>query len=72
MEPLDRLLELAGTNLMMLTNELDKMMLYVEETNSITVDIVEKLVAKSLEQNIFSLVDSVLQRNINKYDDDLS
>ena len=29
-----------------------------------TIDIVEKLVAKSLEQNIFSLVDSVLQRNL--------
>lgn len=64
-QAIDRLLELAGTNLMMLTNELDKMMLYVEGTNVITIDIVEKLVAKSLEQNIFSLVDSVLQRNLN-------
>ena len=32
-QAIDRLLELAGTNLMMLTNELDKMMLYVEGTN---------------------------------------
>ena len=63
-QAIDRLLELAGTNLMMLTNEIDKMMLYVEGTNRITIDIVEKLVAKSLEQNIFSLVDSVLQRNM--------
>lgn len=63
---LDRLLELAGTNLMMLSNEIDKMLLYVEGTDRIDVDVVEKLVAKSLEQNIFSLVDSVLQRNIKK------
>lgn len=65
-QAIDRLLELAGTNLMMLNNELDKMMLYVDGTNSISLEIVEKLVAKSLEQNIFSLVDSVLQRNITK------
>lgn len=61
---MDRLLELAGTNLMMLTNEIDKLLLYVEGEHRIEVDIVEKLVAKSLEQNIFSLVDSVLQRNL--------
>lgn len=63
-EAIERLLELAGTNLMMLTNEIDKMILYVNGTNSITIETVEKLVAKSLEQNIFSLVDSILQRNI--------
>ncbi|KWW11100.1 MULTISPECIES: DNA polymerase III subunit delta [Peribacillus] len=58
------LLELAGTNLMMLTNELDKLALYVEEDQPITAEIVEKLVAKSLEQNIFTLVDHVLQRKM--------
>ncbi|MGE7601155.1 DNA polymerase III subunit delta [Peribacillus sp. NPDC097675] len=58
------LLELAGTNLMMLTNELDKMALYVDDDKRITVEVVEKLVAKSLEQNIFTLVDSVLQRRM--------
>ncbi|MFJ7746246.1 DNA polymerase III subunit delta [Peribacillus sp. NPDC097295] len=58
------LLELAGTNLMMLTNELDKMALYVGDDERITVEVVEKLVAKSLEQNIFTLVDSVLQRKM--------
>ena len=65
-QAIDRLLELAGTNLMMLTNEIDKMLLYTEGMPRIDIDIVEKLVAKSLEQNIFSLVDSVLQRNIEK------
>lgn len=58
------LLELAGTNLMMLTNELDKMVLYTEAEKHITVEVVEKLVAKSLEQNIFTLVDHVLQRKM--------
>ncbi|USK58865.1 DNA polymerase III subunit delta [Peribacillus asahii] len=63
---IERLLELAGTNLMMLTNEIDKLVLYVEGTNRISQDIVEGLVAKSLEQNIFTLVDSVLQRNVER------
>lgn len=60
----ERLLELAGTNLMMLTNEINKILLYVDGENRIDLPIVEKLVAKSLEQNIFSLVDSVLKGDI--------
>ncbi|AOH55777.1 DNA polymerase III subunit delta [Peribacillus muralis] len=63
-QAIELLLELAGTNLMMLTNELDKMLLYVEADKHITAEIVEKLVAKSLEQNIFTLVDHVLQRKM--------
>ncbi|MGE6375436.1 DNA polymerase III subunit delta [Peribacillus muralis] len=63
-QAIELLLELAGTNLMMLTNELDKMVLYVEADEHITAEIVEKLVAKSLEQNIFTLVDHVLQRKM--------
>lgn len=65
-QAIERVLELAGTDLMMLTNELDKMLLYVGETKKIDVTIVEKLVAKSLEQTIFTLVDWMLQRNIEK------
>lgn len=61
---IEMLLELAGTNLMMLANEMDKMILYVEEERTIDVETVEKLVAKSLEQNVFTLVDHLLQRNI--------
>ncbi|MFJ7974986.1 DNA polymerase III subunit delta [Peribacillus sp. JNUCC 23] len=63
-QAIDLLLELAGTNLMMLTNELDKMAMYVGEEKRIDAVIVEKLVAKSLEQNIFTLVDHLLQRKI--------
>lgn len=63
-DAVDLLIELAGTNLMMLTNELDKMVLYTDDSKRISAEVVEKLVAKSLEQNIFSLVDDVLQRNM--------
>ncbi|SFC37657.1 DNA polymerase III, delta subunit [Bacillus sp. OV322] len=61
---IDLLLELAGTNLMQLTSEIDKMALYADDEKRIDTLVVEKLVAKSLEQNIFTLVDYVLQRNI--------
>lgn len=61
---IDLLLDLAGTNLMILTNEIDKMALYVDEEKRIDAATVEKLVAKSLEQNVFTLVDKVLQKNV--------
>jgi DNA polymerase III subunit delta len=58
------MLELAGTNLMLLTNEIDKLALYADKEKVIDASMVEKLVAKSLEQNIFTLVDKFLQRDL--------
>ena len=65
-QALDTLLSLAGTNLSMLTTEVDKMALYVQDSKLITTDIVEALVAKSLEQNIFTLVDKVISKKIDE------
>lgn len=63
---LDTILSLAGTNLSLLTTEIDKMALYVQDSKLITKEIVEELVAKSLEQNIFSLVDKVISKKIDE------
>ncbi|MBM7584746.1 DNA polymerase-3 subunit delta [Bacillus pakistanensis] len=63
-EAIDLLLALAGTNLMMLTKELDKLSLFVSESNRIDSEVVERLTARSLEQNIFALVDKVVHRRI--------
>ncbi len=63
---IDLLLSLAGTNLMMLTSELDKLSLYASDTNRIDYEIVDKLTARSLEQNIFGLVERVVQRRIDE------
>jgi len=63
---LDMILSLAGTNLSLLTSEIDKMALYVQDSKLITKEIVEELVAKSLEQNIFSLVDKVISKKIHE------
>ncbi|MED1205070.1 DNA polymerase III subunit delta [Heyndrickxia acidicola] len=62
----DMLSGLAGTDLMMLTNEIDKISLYVGKGNEINQEMVEKLTARSLEQNIFSLVDKVVHRKIDE------
>ena len=59
-----RMIELVGANLFMLTSEFDKLALYVGESRKITEAIVEELVSKSLEQNIFSLVDKIVKRKI--------
>ncbi len=59
-EALDHLLAIAGTDLMMLASEMDKLALYVSGAQPITVDIVDQLTARSLEQDIFSLVDKVV------------
>jgi DNA polymerase-3 subunit delta len=63
---LDRLIELSGTNLMMLMNEMDKLSLSLKDTKMIDVELVEALTARSLEQNVFTLVEVVAQKNVKK------
>lgn len=58
------LLTLAGTNLFMLTSEIDKMALYIGRGHIIDVATVESLVSRSLEQNIFHLVDKIVERKV--------
>ncbi|WP_053367199.1 DNA polymerase III subunit delta [Bacillus sp. FJAT-27245] len=53
---------LAGSNLFMLSNELDKLALYAGPGGKVDGPTVEMLIPKSLEQNIFSLTDKVVQR----------
>ncbi len=60
----DRMIELVGANLFMLTSEMDKMSLYATETKVIDEGIVESLASKSLEQNIFTLIDKIVSRNV--------
>ena len=48
----------------MLTSEIDKMALYIGQAHVIDVKTVESLVARSLEQNIFTLVDKIVERKI--------
>lgn len=61
-EAVEMVAALAGTNLFMLSNELDKLALYAGPGGRIDAQTAEMLIPKSLEQNIFSLTDKVVQR----------
>lgn len=63
-EAVELMLTLSGTNLFMLTSEIDKLVLYAGSTRRIDAEMVDKLVARSLEQNIFALIDKVVHRQI--------
>ncbi len=65
-DAVELMLALAGTNLFMLTSEIDKISLYADDEKRIDQQIVEKLVARSLEQNIFALVDKIVHRKIDE------
>ncbi|MBC1934906.1 DNA polymerase III subunit delta [Listeria grandensis] len=60
----DRLIELTGGQLTTAMNELDKLMLYKLEERIIRVSDVEGLVVRSLEQNIFLLLDKMIALDI--------
>lgn len=63
-DALELLCVLAGTNLSMLASEVDKLALYCEDSGIIDRQIVDELVSRTLEQNIFTLIDKIVQRNI--------
>ncbi|MBC2099195.1 DNA polymerase III subunit delta [Listeria booriae] len=61
---IERLMELTGGQLTTAMNELDKLMLYKLESREIIVADVESLVVRSLEQNIFLLLDKMIALDI--------
>lgn len=65
-DAIELILQLVGANLFMLTSEIDKLALYANGKETIDVSIVEKLVSRSLEQNIFALIDKVVQRKLDE------
>lgn len=65
-DAVQQMLMLAGTNLFMLTTEVDKLALYAADVKKIDLLMVEKLVSRSLEQNIFSLIDKIVQRKVDE------
>ncbi len=58
-----RLLTLVGTNMATLINELNKLTMYADK-NIITSEIVERLVSRTLEQDVFALTEQVVKRDI--------
>jgi DNA polymerase III subunit delta len=65
-EAIEQLLIYSGTNMLLLASEIDKMCLYVKGQHPITVEVVQRLASKSLEQNVFSLIDQVIKRQVDQ------
>lgn len=63
-EPLDLLLRLTDYNLSLAMREAEKLAMYLYGESVITTDAIEKLVSKSLEQNIFDLNERLLNKNV--------
>ena len=57
------LLEKTGSKIEMAINELQKLMIAAGKERLITAEYVEQLVSASLEQNVFDLIDLVMQHN---------
>ena len=62
-EALEQLLFRTDSDLSKMMNELPKLMLYNVKERTITVESVDALVSKSLDQNVFDLSNAVLQKN---------
>ncbi|WP_283678834.1 DNA polymerase III subunit delta [Lentilactobacillus sp. Marseille-Q4993] len=65
-DALEKLLELTAGNLTKIMAELPKLMLYNQQSKVIDVESVTGLVTRSMEQNVFDLVNSVLLRRANE------
>lgn len=62
-EAIELLIQYTNSNLTILNNELEKLFLFSEQ-QLIDEEMVHLLVAKSLEDNIFALVDQVVRGNL--------
>lgn len=61
-EAIDELIEKTSGNLMIIDKEMEKLCAYVGSGNKLTAEMVKQLVARSLEQNVFDLIDAVVKK----------
>ncbi|WP_377888417.1 DNA polymerase III subunit delta [Alkalihalobacillus sp. R86527] len=61
----ERLVQLIGSHLMLLQQEIDKMALYVGEGGTVNEEVVDLLVARTLENDIFALIDRIVRKDLN-------
>ncbi|WP_062050015.1 DNA polymerase III subunit delta [Bacillus sp. JCM 19034] len=62
----ERLIERVGFQLLQLSSEVEKLALYVGEDGEITEDDVDLLVARSLEQDIFALIEYAVIKKVDR------
>lgn len=60
---MNKLFEMVGPNMLQLQMEIEKMALYLGEEHEITINLVEDLVAKTLEHDAFKMLNAYLNHN---------
>lgn len=65
-EAIDDLIQLTSGNLQLIKNEIEKLSLYVGNDSCIEKETVRLLVARTIEQNIFELIDKVVHRKLDE------
>ncbi|USK62347.1 DNA polymerase III subunit delta [Peribacillus asahii] len=65
-ETINLLIQSIGSNLLLLEQELAKMALYVGSQGEINKEVAEALMSRTLEQDIFKLIESVVNKNMSK------
>ncbi len=63
---LEHLMERCGTNLLQLSSEIEKLALYVGENGVVDEKVVDLLVARTLEQNVFALTDLAVKQRMDE------
>lgn len=56
----------VGTNLLLLAAEMEKFALYVGENGTVSEDVIEELTARTLESDVFSLIDKAVQKKLDE------
>lgn len=59
-------LDYTKDNLYIISNELDKMFLYKDENKNITKEDIKLIVSRTINANIFDLIESITKRDVNK------
>ncbi|HHT38343.1 MAG TPA: DNA polymerase III subunit delta [Mollicutes bacterium] len=63
---LNKLIDKTGNNLYLLNSECDKLMLYKNDEKQIDDDDIDKMIEKYDVDNLFSLTDAVIKKDVNK------
>ena len=62
-DAVDKLVEMVGANMLQLQMEIEKLSLYLGDEKQITIELVEDLVAKTLEHDAFKMLNAYLNHN---------
>jgi len=63
---LDEFLKRVENNTQVAVNEMKKLLLYSEDIDHITIDIIKKVITKNVEDNVYEITNMILENNVNK------